>query len=929
MCPGFYTYMAYNESMPFEDDKSKELLTDLGLALAGGTGAVGGLASNDWLSKNIKGLDDWESLTKSVWNTKPFTSAHTGKALQVSPEVADKVLDTYVTGAQRLASQKVGPWRVGNIIGNVGLLPYNIKSLFNGKADPAAQSMRDSYALFSDPVSTKEALKTRMLDRARHSSYLDDTRGQEMRAAFDALSDDVKAILEKHPTSIKDKYDALAKLKNKAGLDYMENFILGHGKSHPGAVKLVGGGVIGDVKGGKLVDEVLHPGFAKNYIHKFRKPLQAAKALSKFGIGGAAAAAGLGLAGLGKTLGESINKSASVVSEDSPEALAKLLGGSGLLALSGEGTVNSVKELIENGKKAPNMNIGFSYGDFPQTGDGHKAPAVHMRNILESYINSLPEGHELKGTTVLDEFGKPIANAYGGFKRKGGVQFHDIGSKVHGSDPSLAKDFNIVYNTGLGLAIPHPTGQHGNKKYGIDVADKLRGTTQSIRNYITDTPHTIAGVPFAGSTVAMPVPKIKLPWMDHPLRNGTGYGYFGIDSKTLGYGDIPKALHALHATPLIVGSLHNIAPDLVGTPLINPTVLDNLNKYTTKDQKLARLQEIINTAEFDDPEVKTKLQKIHDAIKKGKKVVTVAGSGTGAYVGSRTAHLLDSFDRLGVSDVEVVPLAANYTSANLASDARKKLIDNLERMDKNKRVTAFGRLKNEPYTLLQQLADINMASTGQMAISESANFGNLQFIPGGDGWRDLADHDKLHDFRSSLWTDALGANAPAERERFKELFKHSTPWLQVVNKGSIEAMPSQMGDVFKQFGHYEGPAREGVLNYLRAYGASEDTLRKPIIQQFDTDGIAELLLDKNKDLLADLSRKASEAAAANRAKIPEAHKALVDDMVGTIKRNVRLQKLKGLPGAIGGALGSGLGLYGMYSGIKQMMSPKNFSLNLS
>lgn len=39
VCPGFYTYMAYNESMPFGDNETsqskKELLASLGLSLGG------------------------------------------------------------------------------------------------------------------------------------------------------------------------------------------------------------------------------------------------------------------------------------------------------------------------------------------------------------------------------------------------------------------------------------------------------------------------------------------------------------------------------------------------------------------------------------------------------------------------------------------------------------------------------------------------------------------------------------------------------------------------------------------------------------------------------------------------------------------------------------------------------------------------------
>lgn len=52
-------------------------------------------------------------------------------------------------------------------------------------------------------------------------------------------------------------------------------------------------------------------------------------------------------------------------------------------------------------------------------------------------------------------------------------------------------------------------------------------------------------------------------------------------------------------------------------------------------------------------------------------------------------------------------------------------------------------------------------------------------------------------------------------------------------------------------------------------------------------------------------------------------------MVNTLKANVRKQRIKALPGAAGGALGTGVGLYGMFDGVKRIADPSNYKFNLS
>lgn len=921
-------------------------LTNTTLALGGGLSLAGSAAVDSFISKNQKALANWDKSTRNLWKTPAFKSEATGKWLQVSPEMADTLLDNYVTNAHKLSTQRVGPLRTGNLVGDIRLLPTTIKNMFS-KDKVDIRGDRQHYRMFSDPDADLGKLKAHMLDVGRETDFLDGKRRWQMRDAYSKLSQEAKDILS-DSSSIKDKYTKLNSLADKSGLNYIEDFILGHGHEHPGTAKLVGGGIIGkiDPKTGKISDEVIHSGFAKNYMHYTKKPLEMLKRLNKVTAGAKGATTAVGLFGLGNLLGKELSKSASVKSAADDNStllgLTELGLGGGLTAVSGDELVNKIKQLIDDRKKAPNLNVGFNYGDLPEIGDGHKAPAKHIRQVLERYIESLPDGHELKGKVLLGSDGKPLLNEYGFAKREGGVQFHDLAHKANGITPAHAEDFNIIYNTGLGAAVPsqfHKPGEVGHKAYGYDNAVKLKGTAQSLKHYVTDTPQSLGNklfgfdIPNYGVAAAGPGSPVNftVPFVGQSVT-GHGYGLgASLNSEVLGYGAIPDEIKALSARPFIAGSFTNLAPEITGTPFINPTTLDNMNKYDTKEKKLARLKEIIdNWDPADTSGNKAKLSKIYDAISKGKRVVTIAGSGRGDYVGNRTAHMLDSLDRLGVNNVEVIPLMGGYTGSKDVSEAdRQKLIDKLELADKKGRLTTFGRLDNEPYTLLQQLADINMASTGQMAISEAANAGNLQFIP--EAWGDLTPEGagKIKQYQIGAWKDILTdqGRKPTTAD-YDKIFAGGHPNLDAWNGGSMKSFPKTLPDVFKQMKSYDGPLRTGAAQYLKNWGISDATLKNHA-QRIDTDSIAELLTDANKGKLAELSRKAYDAAARNRAHIDSAQKALAGNMVDTLKANVKAQKLKALPGVIGNAIGTGIGAVATADGIRRLVDPSNYKFNFT
>ena len=232
--------------MPFEDDKNKELLTNLGLTLAGGVGTGLSAGLESWLTDKINLMDEWDKTTEALRDFKPYKSKLTGKWLQTSPEMADKLLDTYVNNAHALATTPIGPWRAGNVVGNIRLIPFHWEKLTKGTTTDRLPGLVEHYRLFSDPASTNEMLKTHMIDTTRTTDLLDESYVTKMRESFESLPENIQKIIDNPKTGIVDKYKALEAAGDINGINYLEDYVLGHG-TNPGTAKVVGGGIIGKI----------------------------------------------------------------------------------------------------------------------------------------------------------------------------------------------------------------------------------------------------------------------------------------------------------------------------------------------------------------------------------------------------------------------------------------------------------------------------------------------------------------------------------------------------------------------------------------------------------------------------------------------------------------------------------------------------------
>lgn len=848
----------------------------------GATGVTGGVMADKWLTDKIDKFNAWDQRTKELHHNEPFKST-TGRLLQVSPEQADKLLDTYVEGANDLAKTKIGPIRGGD-------LAYHLRTKLSG--GPENQALAEHYKMFSNPNADKNALKTHMLDIFKsQKSELDPAYFEKFTKSYDSLPEDAKRIIEDSGTNIVQKYNNLLKSKDKRGLEHFEKFILGEGADHPGAVKLVGGGAL------PSKDSPLHRGFAKNYVNASVPALKVLRLLNRMKIG--TGAAGVALGGYG--LYNQLSKKASLSKDEMLGALETAGGG----AVGSVGTfhaIDKLKQLIADLKADPNYNVGFTYGDLKGYGAGHKTPMANLRAVLERAVENLPDNHPLKNK----------------------IKFLDVGVHETGTSSNVAKDLNMLYNFGMGtVGRSDSKGGAGNPIYGTPNTQASRGEVMSLRNYLTDTPTAIEAEAIS-KRLGIPLPKfIKIPGLGAAVDRRSALGYTPHDIKTVAYGEIPAAHRFMHAVPGgFAGSLMNVAPDIVGTPFLNPTYLANLEKYRTRDAKLNRFAELV---EADTSPNKALLSQILEDLRGGKRMVTIAGSGRGDYVLNRAAHMADSLNRAKMNNAIVVPLLGGGSGFNTVTPEDVKNMQSIINKS-DPRFRAFGKLNNETYTLLQQLADVNMASTGASAAAEMANAGNIQAIP--TEWRDGYNRADTVRAESGLLRDvvskARGKNVPLKDivgNISEENLLWQMPHLDSWNQGTIKQFPEKLPDVFKQIGHYDGPVREGAANYLRAFGASDDTI-KNITQKFDTDEIVKMLQSDN---FSDMSNRAAEAARNNTSKIKGAQEAVAKDMFKTLEKNVLKQRVKALPGLVGGLAGAGLGAFGIYDGVKRIEDARKLS----
>lgn len=821
------------------------------------TGGASALAKNRVLG--IKG-SDWMrlKLIPDVWTL--------GK-LQVKRNIADSL---WIHRASSGASQDV----LDNLAGKVDDLDKQIAS---AKQNIFGQS--NHYKLFANN-DLQGKLNKHMLDTYKWSGVFTPKRGEHLQhwinsthltgAEEAALRAEYKSI----PETVKALDEALANGKaNRETVAHLKEILLG-GKGNPTLSEYVASanlhGRPGVVDSNKAIS-----GLFDTYKGVVKKVSRGGKYMA-----GLAALAGL--AGVA----HGIFKSGSKKEEEDKARKLKLMGG---VAATGTGAKNGAKALRQliDSLHNPNLDLGITYGDWPAIGAGHKGPAKNIRKIIERAIDKLPDNDLLKKINILEV----VRNA-------------------KGLDTTNAfRKFNMLVNTGLGLGRPG-AGETWDHYEDIEHAKKVQ-KPQSYRAYLTDAVRGYSqGATQAEALLSGSLSQYNPSTGAWDLKKVRGKNFNWLDdAKMWTWGDASDEAYSFDRRRNRIHLSGEPGQIATLTPLVDPDFLAKAKGMTSKDGWLNIVDDYASGAKGNlSPVERDSLKRIVDHARAGKTVITIAGSGRGDYMFGRAIPLLEAIQRKGgaAKDVMIAPLMGDYIAKNDQATAKAvKLMNGLD-----SRVTAFGKLPGELYGALQALG-INMGSTGTLAATESGLTGALNIIP--DEWGDANDnHKPLRLGRKALQT-ALNGGTPTD---FGEV--HLDEWNRgnkMVAHGNFsqKANPSFMS-VSRQTDENVMKAWDKILNDkvfkspdLVGLDAAGKTAIKDALRQnaFNADAVVDLINDPNAlKAKLDAARQAADYSI-SQAELGQAR--LVDDVMRTMKKNVRWQRLKafGRVGASAGMLGLG------------------------
>jgi hypothetical protein len=938
-------------SMDSDFLESPVALTVAGLGtVAGGKGLYDAqVLAND--------LDEWEASADALKDRiKPYTQKEPSskyKALQTTVKDAQEVFDNYYDHGHKILNRRVLGIPVHRLtsladtpasritvgadddkVGALDAIGDKVKKLINGA---------EHYNVYADnsPGAKGRALRHHIKDILSRLKHTEDdlfANRPDRPVQFAELSDASKKIIANADT-LDDMRSALARLRRDSelltpdavdkGLDFFDQSILGHASQGSGLAELV--------NGSKYVD-----GHTQEYIRHGRKALTRMR-------GGFGALAGLGALALGVGGYGALKKEASLLNrEDSlsdagKDALLAALSGGSL----GAGAIMT-PELI-NGTKAlfgpDNHNIGFTYGKWGDIGEGHETPA---RNIKRLFTDE--KTYKRLGLSE-DELAQ--------LKK---IKTYDIQRTLQGVNPDapLPKNFNAVFDTGLGLGrldvgapngdgiwspnngstVGYYRGENNRRRVGDGVwrdmgysGGQRRLVDQAKGLNIDTTYHWLTDVPHSGSFGA------SMTGDDFEFLKGRR----GNVAITYGPEEASAAMDKALLSRYNAKRWH--LPNLPLSPALTAESADFLQRYPNKQAAIDAIRGALasDRSAFDRAADSTRngdaLGDILDFVQgKGKytkpgRIVTIVGSGRGDYTVERALALTEALNRKGIDNVRVVPLLGNYVDdANLAPGEKFRLTNIFaDRFDKlDDRIKSLGALYGDkatgsikPYELLQMIADVNLGSTGTSAISETAHTGALTAIP--RDWMDSAGYfaDIRKDTRAAtirgLVGDVDAKFADGTTKKLSEVPGIGGKWvdLSTWNKGNINSALTQPGFMEILTGDgMDNKQWHNLNNFAKKFKglfttdvADPEYTNKLIRQQFRMDALADLLGDEDK--LKTLQQRAMDAAADNMKKTTAAQKELVSGVLKNMRHNNFMNRLKGagkmaLPTALLGLGGAGL-----------------------
>jgi hypothetical protein len=434
----------------------------------------------------------------------------------------------------------------------------------------------------------------------------------------------------------------------------------------------------------------------------------------------------------------------------------------------------------------PSRNIAVTYGKMnPEynswdIGGGHSNPGDALFELLQEAKTKDPSLRKFNLSKII--------------RNQSGIV-----------DPRQMKpNYNVIADTGLGHFAPFDDpGMNAGKRQHNEFFNHSNARPYYSRVGIMSDLFHSADQSMSGSTF-----------------NGLGKGdhilYYGQNSPQL-EGMKNRGVNAIRTnktfTPLILNKALETARDLTPKDII----LDDLAK--SKPSLADRIKEL-----------------------RGKKIITVSGSGRGDFVGQRAIELSNELESRGIKNVKIIALTA---SAGANKELRAALA-NVPHV-----IPIHGKLDNKTFVGLQRIADMHMGSTGTSSLTESMlQSGGRNVVP-------------------AVWGYEYGNYTPNSlADRWKAWLngEASMPNTDHWNRGNREFAASIPGGL-----HLEDDPNK-IIDFLQ----DEEALAKSKVDAFNRAKIV------NKDI--DKGRKAMP-------------KAIFD----IAKKNIRRQRIRGALGALAGA----------------------------
>lgn len=683
---------------------------DLGLgslALGGaGLAGIGHKAIKD-IDRVNSGLSDFSRLSQEL-----SPDVRSGK---MNFEDVEKGLGRYIDSAKRMAQSRFLGIPVGKVLqyGRPAVEGQNLRNLF--RSGLMSLIRRDLTPLQNN-------LKKYDVAGKHYDMYTNpETSFGEFRQhhlADIAIPDEFNSLLNEHGKRDMSVFDDEAmKIVNDRNNSYRQMVEKLRAGGRTNAADVVSASVLGGQHGNYKAEGLLsklvagHEGF-EPYINRYKNfGLSAAKPIRMVGKGL------LGLGSLGLALGGGGLLAKHAADRDHRTAL-----GLGATA-AGIGAAGLGYKAYKDINAPENKNIAISYGEMPAIGHGHKAPGEAIYKILERASKSDPR---LRGVNLE----RIVRNKFG----------------IAGIPKQ--KEYAININTGFGDSL-YPgqvtNPEIGGKSFAIPKAQQGTNVMPEGENLINARKHMAYQTdinPFKPD-LASHFPQTPT-YMEELSRAAKKFQIPDFD--TLSYGPDPGAAGVVPTT----GKIHNLTEGQ--TPAIDPDVISSImsdNRHS--DQVLDDAAKYYETVQqrpafiSDDAGRKAVADQLRSL--QGKKLITVAGSGRGDFVGSRAAQL--------AAALEAHPeLKGRYGVLALLADGYEQQKDLLKGAPNT---VGLGRVDRDLYNALQSRAHVNWGSSGASALAEALQHNSILALPDRWGTGDLSGIVGKHrDAMNSIGRDLYG-----------------------------------------------------------------------------------------------------------------------------------------------------------------------------